>query len=120
MADKETKTALEDVIHPTTTYPPQDLVKWLTTKAILSRNLKWKESNNEMKETRSNPEWTKDTEGLGINNQVIITRIRTEYTRATYSYIIEKRGNTSCPFCSTKLTVKHILWTCKETEQGQI
>jgi hypothetical protein len=38
------KTTLD--VHSTVTYPPQDLIKWLTTKAIESRNLKWKESNN--------------------------------------------------------------------------
>jgi hypothetical protein len=56
MADIEAITALEDDIHPTTTYPPQDLAKWLNTKAIESRNLKWKESNNEMKEKKSKTE----------------------------------------------------------------
>jgi hypothetical protein len=60
-----------------------------------------------MKERKSKPEWTKDTEGLGIKNQVIITRIKTEYTRTTHSYIIEKRNNTDCPFCNTKLTYGH-------------
>jgi hypothetical protein len=85
MIDIEAKTALDDVIHSTETYPPQDLAKWLTTKAIYSRNLKWKKSNNEIKERKSKPEWTKDTERLGKNNQVIITRIRTGYTKATHS-----------------------------------
>jgi hypothetical protein len=85
MADIEAKIILYDVIHPTETYPPQDLAKWLTTKAIESRNLKWKESFIEMKERKSNPEWTKHTEGLGRKNQVIITRIRSGYTRSTRS-----------------------------------
>jgi hypothetical protein len=49
MADIEATIALENVIHPTETYPPN-------TKAIESRNLKWKESNNEMKERKSKPE----------------------------------------------------------------
>jgi hypothetical protein len=113
-------TALDDVIHPTQTYPPQDLAKWLSTKAIESRNLKWKESKNEMKERKSKPEWTKDTEELGRKNQVFIIRKKTGYTRATYSYIFEKRDNTDCTFCNTKLTVEHFLWICKETEQFRI
>jgi hypothetical protein len=62
-ADTEVITTLVDVVHSTETYPPQDLTKWLTTKAIESRNLKWKESNNEMKERISKPEWIKYTEG---------------------------------------------------------
>jgi hypothetical protein len=54
MAYIEAKTALDDVIHPSET--PQDLAKWLTTKAIELRNLKWKESTNEMIERKSKPE----------------------------------------------------------------
>jgi predicted nucleic acid-binding protein len=73
-----------------------------------------------MKERKNKPEWTKDTERLGRKNQVIITRIRTGYTRATHSNIIKKLDNTDCPFCNTKLTVEHILWTHKETEQIRI
>jgi hypothetical protein len=40
-------------------------------------------------------------------NQVIITRMRTGYTRATHNDIIEKRDNIDFPFCNTKLTVEH-------------
>jgi hypothetical protein len=54
MVNIKAKTALDDVVHPTDT--PQDLTKWLTTKAIESRSLKWKESINEMKEIKSKPE----------------------------------------------------------------
>jgi hypothetical protein len=50
--DKENGIALDDAIHPTETYPPQDLAKWLTIKAIESRNHKWKKRNNEMKERK--------------------------------------------------------------------
>jgi hypothetical protein len=120
IANIAAKTSLDDVIHPTETYPLQELAKWLTFKSIELRNLKWKESNNEMKARKSIPEWTKDTEELGRNNQVIITRVRTGYVRATHSYIIEKRDNTDCLFSNTNLTVEHILWTCKETEQARI
>jgi hypothetical protein len=63
MTDIKVKKALDDVIHTTETYPPKDLSKRLTTKAIASRNLKCKESNNEMKYKTSKPKWTKDTEG---------------------------------------------------------
>jgi hypothetical protein len=41
------------------TYPPQELGKWLTTKAIESRNLKWKKNNNKMKEKTANQNGTK-------------------------------------------------------------
>jgi hypothetical protein len=70
-----------------------------------------------MKDRTSKPKWTKDIEGLGRKNQVIITKIGTGYSRATHSYIIENCYNTDCPFCNTKLTVEHNLWTFKKTEQ---
>jgi hypothetical protein len=82
------KIVLDDVINSTETYPPQELAKWLTTKAIESRNRKWKKSNNEMKERKCKPEWTKDPEGLGRKNQVINTIIRTGYTKTTQRAII--------------------------------
>jgi hypothetical protein len=85
ITDIKAKTTLDDVMHSTETYLPQELAKWLTTKAIESQNLKWKKSNNEIKERKSKPERTKDTVGLGRKNQVIITRIRTGYTKATHS-----------------------------------
>jgi hypothetical protein len=73
-----------------------------------------------MKERKSKPEWTKETAGLGIKNQVIIIRIKTGYTRATPSYIIEKRDKTDCRFCNSELTVVNILWTWQKTEQDRL
>jgi hypothetical protein len=73
--------------------------------------------NEEKKVNQNGPKTQKE---LGRKNQVDTTRIRPRYTIATHSYIMEKRGNTACPFCNTKLTVEHILWTCKETEKDQI
>jgi hypothetical protein len=31
-----------------------------------------------------------------------------------------KGDNTNFPFCNTKLTVEHILWTCKETAKDRM
>jgi hypothetical protein len=73
-----------------------------------------------MKKRKSKPDWTKYREGLGRKNQAIITKIRSRYTTTTHRHIIDQRDNTDCPFCEIKLTVKHILWTCKETEQDRI
>jgi hypothetical protein len=73
-----------------------------------------------MKVRKSKPEWTKDTEGLGRKNQVIITRIRRGYTRATPSYIIEKRDNNDSSFCNTKPTVEHILWRFKKVNKTEL
>jgi hypothetical protein len=49
-------------------------------------------------------------------DQVVISRLRTGYFRATHSQIINHEPSPKFPFCFTKLTTDHILWTCKETE----
>jgi hypothetical protein len=48
--------------------------------------------------------------------QVAISRLRTGYTRATHGPKMEGVGNLLCPFWNTYLSVDHILWECKETE----
>jgi hypothetical protein len=77
MADIEAKTALVDVILPTETYPPQDLAKWLTTKANTKSQMEGEQQRKERKKSKT--DWTKDKEGLGRKHQVIITRITTGY-----------------------------------------
>jgi hypothetical protein len=53
--------------------------------------------------------------------QVAISRFRTGYTRATQSPKLEGVSNPLCCFCNTYLSVDHILWECKETEnQGRM
>jgi hypothetical protein len=48
--------------------------------------------------------------------QVEISRLRTGYTRATHSAVMDKEPSPGCPFCAVNLTTDHILWHCKETE----
>jgi hypothetical protein len=48
--------------------------------------------------------------------QVAISRLRTRYTRATRGPKMKGVGSPLCPFCNTDLSVDHILWECKETE----
>jgi hypothetical protein len=58
-----------------------------------------------------------DTNAMKRRDQVVISRLRTGYTRATHSQIINHEPPPECPYCNTKLTTDHILWTCKETEE---
>jgi hypothetical protein len=48
--------------------------------------------------------------------KLALSRFRTGYTRATHGPKMEGVGNPLCPFCNTDLSVDHILWECKETE----
>jgi hypothetical protein len=47
---------------------------------------------------------------------VAISRLRTGCTRAIHGPKMEGVGNPLCPFCNTYLSVDHILWECKESE----
>jgi hypothetical protein len=57
-----------------------------------------------------------DTSEMKRRDQVVISRLRTGYSRATYLQIINHETPPECPFHYTKLITDQILWTCKETE----
>jgi hypothetical protein len=48
--------------------------------------------------------------------ETAIYRLRTGYTRATHGPKMKRVSNLLCPFCNTYLSIDHILWECKETE----
>jgi hypothetical protein len=70
-----------------------------------------------MKERKKKTSWQNDTEKLKTRDQVAVTRLRTGYSRTTHRNKMEGTPNPDCPFCSAKLTLEHILWQCKETEE---
>jgi hypothetical protein len=75
----------------------------LTEENFKKRYQRWKTGSNEMKERKPDVDRKKDTKGVPRNEQVAISRLRTECTRATHGP-------------NTHLSVDHILWECKETE----
>jgi hypothetical protein len=79
-----------------------------------SRQGRWKEGKNVMKEIKKNIGWQNDTEKLRRRDQV--PRLRTSYTKDTYRSKIKRTSDPDCLFCSAKLTLEHILWQCKENE----
>jgi hypothetical protein len=52
--------------------------------------------------------------------QVVISRLRTGYTRATHSAVMNKEPSRECLFCSVNLTTDHILWHCEKTEAKRV
>jgi hypothetical protein len=92
------------------------LKKWLTEEDFKKTDQRWKNGNNKMKERKPHVDRKEDTIGMPRKEQLAISRLRTGYTRATYGPKIEGVGNPLCPFCNTYLSVEHILWECKETE----
>jgi hypothetical protein len=62
-------------------------------------------------------EYDGDRRSLTKREQVVISRQRTGYTRATHGPRMNGVTGPQCPFCDTGLTVDHVLWDCTETEQ---
>jgi hypothetical protein len=58
-ADEEVNRALEESIPDDEKYPPEDLSGWITTD---SRQTRWEEGENAMKERKKNTDWQNDTE----------------------------------------------------------
>jgi hypothetical protein len=59
-ADQTAKEALNEEIPTTERYPPEDLKKWLTEENFKNREQRWKNGNNEMKETKLDVDRKKD------------------------------------------------------------
>jgi hypothetical protein len=105
-AEQATIEALDEDIPTTERYPPDNLKKWFTEEDFKKRDQRWKNGNNDMKERKPDVDRKEDTKGMPRKEQVAISRLRTGYTI----------GNSLCLFCNTDLSVNHILWECKETE----
>jgi hypothetical protein len=107
-ADEEAKRPLEESIPKDEKYPPKDLSEWIKTEMAGSRQRRFEEGGNAMKERKKNTGWQNDTEKL---------KRRDGYSRATHRNKMKKTPNPECPFCSAKLTLEHIIWHYKETEE---
>jgi hypothetical protein len=82
----------------------------LTEEDLKKREQRWKNGNNEMIERKPDVNRKEDTKGMPTKEQVVISRLRTEYTRATHGPKMKGVGSLLCPFCNTDLSVDHILW----------
>jgi hypothetical protein len=109
--------ALDEDIPTTERYPPDDLKKWLTEEDFKKkRNQRWKNGNNKKKERIPDVDRKEDTKKMQRKEQVVISRLRTGYTRATHGLKMEEVFNPLCPFYNTDLSIDHILLECKGTE----
>jgi hypothetical protein len=77
--------------------------------------LQKKRPKMEKRKQRDDRKVTK-TKGMPRKEQVAISRLRTGDMRATHGPKMEGVSNPLCLSCNTHLSVDHILWECKETE----
>jgi hypothetical protein len=80
-----------------------------------NRQERWAQGENTMRFRKEIIEWKNDSTNLSRKEQMVVSRLRTGYTRATHRHVIEKTPSPECPFCGMSLTTEHILWECKET-----
>jgi hypothetical protein len=95
----------------------KDLEKWLKTDTIKIRKVRWRNGSNNMKGRKIKHEYDGDARGMTRSEQVLISRLRMGYTRATHGPRMNGITDPKCRFCDTGLTVDHVLWDCTETEQ---
>jgi hypothetical protein len=70
-----------------------------------------------IKERKPQLRSNKDTQTMTRKDQVVISRLRTGYCRATHAAIINRVPIPGCPFCGVPLTIDHLLWQCEETKE---
>jgi hypothetical protein len=90
-ADQAAKDALTEEIDNRETYSPQDLIKWLKKEEAMSRQQRWEKGDNGMRNRKTSASWQNDTAELSRKEQMIISRLRTGYIRATHRHVIEKK-----------------------------
>jgi hypothetical protein len=96
------------------------LIAWIKEKHEQEQQEKWENSTTTMKERKPHHIMNTNTKTLTRREQVFISRLRTGYTRATHSAVIDKEPSPECPFCAENLTTDHIIWNCKETETKRL
>jgi hypothetical protein len=114
------KEALNEEIHHTETYPTKDLIKWRKKKNEQDQLEKWENSTTTMKEHKPHHIMNTNTKTMTRREQVVISRVRTGYTRVTHSALMDKEPSPECPFCAVNLTSNHTLGQCKETETKRL
>jgi hypothetical protein len=96
-AGEEAKTALDDDIQQNEEYPPKDLKKWLKTEMTKIRKERWRNGSNNMRGRKIEHEYDGDTRGMTRRQQVLISRRRTGYTRATHGPRMNEITDPQCP-----------------------
>jgi hypothetical protein len=73
-----------------------------------NRQKRWERGVNDMKHRKASVSWQNDTVELNGKEHVVISRLRTGYTRANHRHTIEKTDIPDCPFCDVRLTTDHM------------
>jgi hypothetical protein len=109
------KKALDEDISTTQRYPPDDLKKWLTEEDFKKRDQRWKNGNNKMKKKETGRQqkggYKRNAKERASGNIQTQNRVYEGHSRPQDGLAIHL-----CPICNIDLSVDHLLWKCKETE----
>jgi hypothetical protein len=76
---------------------------------------RWAQGENTIRFKKETIEWNDDSTNISKKEQVVVSRLRTNYIRATHRHIIEKTSSPECPFCGMSHTIEHKLCECTKT-----
>jgi hypothetical protein len=76
---------LHEQLDRTEEYPPQDLAKWITQQLDENQQTHWEQNASEMRHRKTHRTKSNDTSAMKRRDQMVISRLRIGYTRATHS-----------------------------------
>lgn len=104
-------------VGPNPGYSKQDVIRFIRRKMIQQWEPIWRcyKTSNTHKSIdlfislNSDPKMTR-------REQVLITRIRTGHSKITHRYLLENTSPPLCDICQVRLSVEHIITSCRKYE----
>jgi hypothetical protein len=90
---------LNEQIHRTERYPSQELIEWIREKYEQKQQEKWENSTTTMKERKPHHKMNTNAKTM-TKREVVISRLRSRYNRATHSALKDKELSSKCPLCT--------------------
>jgi hypothetical protein len=78
--------------------PRKNLRKWMDNKHQEEQQEKWGISTSTMKERKPFFGKITNTKTMNRSEQVVVSQLRTGYSRATHASVMNKEPSTECPF----------------------
>jgi ribonuclease HI len=112
-ADLAAKNALNNAINDEIKTITRDWINWIKQQQLARRQQEWMSANNAMSTIKPNIRRYTSHKSLPRRSQVVLSRLRTGYTRITQSYRLQLEMQPTCENCNCPVTVAHILWECE-------
>jgi hypothetical protein len=97
-----------------------DTTAWIKEKHEQEQQEQWEISTTTIKERKPHHIMNTNSKMMTRRAQVVISRLRTGFSRATHSAMMDKEPSPECRFCAVNHTTDHFLWHCRETETERL